>query len=96
MSDMNMGFLMRNLMNETKKKRYTQNREKHMKKLYGILPDKQITNTGNFSIPQLSDDEFKKIVSNSPHKDKDYVMKQSTVRQNLISEVTNSTAKKNQ
>lgn len=89
MHDNSMGHLMRNLMDETKKKRYTQKREKVMRKMYGMLPNDK----SSLHNPHAFDNQIMEL-TNTPYKDSEYITKQSSVRSKLISEINNKPTKK--
>lgn len=84
---MNTGSLMRNLINEVNKKNRKQQAEKATKKFSGLLPDYQVEILKDSEPKEFGSHSQTRLNTNMPYKDKNHILKQSTVRENLICEV---------
>ncbi len=93
MSDMNTGHLMRNLMDESKKKRYDQKRDKLLKKMYGMLPSDKCNRSERTYHLDVHNPMVGPIID-TPAKNGDYVTRQSSIRNKLIAEINNKPVNK--
>lgn len=81
MNDMHL--LMNNLLNEVKRKHKYKKIKEVGEKFDGILPKHQIQRLKTYNMKDISET---KIDYNNPYKDKKHILKQSVLRENLLSE----------